>query len=107
MDNIVVSEDGSITLDLSLRKRLGDPSAYHKNSSEARELFLFWVYKGRKEYLVIHTNIQFEYSPGYAYTANIQKGKITLPNGLHIKPGQILIWDGTIYPSVPVWLEVL
>lgn len=107
MDNIIiVSENHSITLDLNLRKRLGDPSVYHKNSSDSRDLFLFWACKGQKEYVVIHTSIHFEHSPGYAYSANIKEGKIPIPDTL-VKPGQRLLWDGTIYPSVPVWLEVL
>ena len=107
MDNIIiVSEDHSITLDLNLRKRLGDPSVYRKNCSDSRELFLFWAYKGQKEYVVIHTSIHFERSPGYAYSSYIKEGKIKIHDDL-AKPGQKLLWDGTIYPSVPIWFEVL
>lgn len=107
MDNVItVSENNTITLNLSLRKRLGDPSAYHKNSSDSKELFLFWVYRGHKKYVVIHTNIHFEHSPGYAYSGCIKEGKIVIPTDL-AKPGQMLVWDKKVYPSVPIWFEVL
>ena len=105
MDNtFMVSDDGTITLDLNLRKRLGDPSAYHKSSTESRKLFLFWWYQYPDNYVVICTQPYFERSPGYFFESCIKEGKVIIPEIL-AKPGQTLILDETA--SIPMRFKVV